>query len=85
MFEWGNIHKMVTLARGLPGCIVFAAIALLYVECRDWADTDTRPRGKVESTAVGEMRHLLLDDGSGIDLNTRRQRFRVFDSHRFSS
>ena len=82
MFELAGFHKMVTLAGRFVGYTVFAAVALLYVEREDWR-ADTRPRGAVHSTAVGEVRHLLLEDGSRVDLNTDSQiRTRVEDNRR---
>jgi transmembrane sensor len=51
------------------GCTVVAALALLYVERKDLA-TDTSSAGVVHSTAVGEVRHLDLQGGSRVDLNT---------------
>ena len=72
VFELAGLHKMVTAAGRFIGCTAIAAVALLYVERQDWR-ADTCPQGAVHSTAVGEVRHLLLEDGSRVDLNTNSE------------
>jgi transmembrane sensor len=72
VFELAGLHKMVTSAGRFIGCTAIAAVALLYVERQDWR-ADTCPQGAVHSTAVGEVRHLLLEDGSRVDLNTNSE------------
>jgi transmembrane sensor len=80
VFELAGLHKMATLAGRFVGFTAIAAVALLYVGRADWP-ADTRSRGAVHSTAVGDVRHLLLEDGSQVDLNTDSQiRTRVEDN-----
>ncbi|MCU1259130.1 MAG: hypothetical protein JWO80_2015, partial [Bryobacterales bacterium] len=64
-----GLHKMFTLATKYIGCTAIAALALLYVESKDWRN-NARPTWTDYSTAVGELRHLVLQDGSQVDLNT---------------
>jgi transmembrane sensor len=60
-----GFHKMFTLT-GKAICLTgIAALALLYVEFRHPPE-----RWTAQSTAVGEVRHLVLQDGSKVDLNT---------------
>jgi transmembrane sensor len=72
VFELAGFHKMVTSAGRFIGYTAIAAVALLYVERQDWR-ADTCPQGATHSTAVGEVRHLLLEDGSRVDLNTNSE------------
>ncbi len=69
MFEFAGFHKMFTWTVRLSGCTAIAAVALLYVEPQSWR-AGTRPQGAAHATVVGEVRHLLLEDGSQVDLNT---------------
>jgi transmembrane sensor len=63
MFRW---------ATRFTGCTAAAALALLYVEHEDLL-TDTASAGVIHSTAVGEVRHLDLQGGNRVDLNTGSQ------------
>jgi ferric-dicitrate binding protein FerR (iron transport regulator) len=64
-----DFHKMFTLATKSIGCTAIAALALLYVERKDWL-ADAPPAGVAHSARIGELRHLVLKDGSYVDLNT---------------
>jgi ferric-dicitrate binding protein FerR (iron transport regulator) len=47
-------------------------VALLYVELQGWM-TDASAKWARHATAMGELRHLELKDGSLVDLNTRSE------------
>jgi ferric-dicitrate binding protein FerR (iron transport regulator) len=63
---------MFTRATRFTGCAAVAGLALLYVE-RNNPLTGTASAGAIHSAAVGEVRHLELQGGSRVDLNTGSQ------------
>ncbi len=63
---------MFTRTGRFTGCAAVAALALLYVERKNPL-TDTASADAVHSAAVGEVRHLELQGGSRVDLNTGSQ------------
>jgi transmembrane sensor len=60
---------MFTFAGRFLGCTAVAAVAVLYVESNGWL-SDEHPPWVRHSTAVGQQRHVVLQDGSHVDLNT---------------
>ena len=63
---------MFTRASIFTGCAAVAALALPYVERKNPL-TDTASADAIQSAAIGEVRHLELQGGSHVDLNTGSQ------------
>lgn len=51
------------------GCAAIVAFALMYVECESRL-THAPAAGVAVTTAVGEVRHFVLEGGNQVDLNT---------------
>lgn len=67
-----RVCTMFTRAGGLIGCAAVAALELLCVERKNPL-TDTASSSAMHAAAIGEVRHLELQGGGRVDLNTGSQ------------